>query len=74
MCRGLNPAHQSSLLAYAQFLEAKEAQAALDEMDEEDEAEWDRLLTDPARAADFARWAAESLTRSQPRPLDPARL
>ena len=64
VCRALSPAHQSLLLEFAQFLQAQEAQAALDDVDEEDEAEWDRLLTDPARAANFARWADESLARS----------
>lgn len=74
LCRGLEPAHQSSLLEFAQFLQSQEAQAALDEVDEKDEAEWDQLLADPTKAANFARWTDESLARSQPRPLDPARL
>ena len=74
LCRGLEPAHQSSLLEFAQFLQSQEAQAALDDVDEEDEAEWDRLLNDPAKTANFVRWADESLARSQPRPIDPARL
>ena len=64
VCRALNPAHQSSLLAYAQFLQAQEAQAALDEVDEEEEAEWDRLLNDPVKTANFMRWADESRARS----------
>lgn len=74
LCRSLEPAHQFSLLEFAQFLKMQEARAALDEVDEEDEAAWDGLLNDPAKVANFARWADESLARNQPRPINPARL
>jgi hypothetical protein len=74
LCSDLDPAHQSSLLAFAQFLKSQEAQAALDIEDEEDEAAWERDFNDPAKVANFARWADESLAREKPRQLDPARL
>ncbi|HEV7401888.1 MAG TPA: hypothetical protein VGO11_03145 [Chthoniobacteraceae bacterium] len=70
----LEPAHQSSLLEYAEFLKAKEVQRSLEVVDEEDEEEWDRHLSDPAKVANFARWADESLAREKPRAIDPARL
>ena len=74
LCRSLQPAHQSSLLDYAEFLKAQEAQAGLNIVDEEDEAEWDAQLADPEKVANFARWADESLARDRPRPIDPAHL
>jgi hypothetical protein len=46
----------------------------LEVVDEADEAEWDRVLGDPAKVANFARWADESLAREKPRAIDPARL
>ena len=74
VCSGLDPAHQTSLLEFAQFLKLQEAQSALDAVDEQDEAAWERELGDPAKLANFARWADESLAREKPRPIDPARL
>jgi hypothetical protein len=74
LCSSLEPAHQHSLLEYAEFLKAKEAQRSLEVVDEADEAEWDRVLGDPAKVANFARWADESLAREKPRAIDPARL
>ena len=74
LCGGLEPAHQTSLLEFARFLKWQEAQAALDVVDEEDEAAWDREFSDPARVANFARWADQSLAREKPQPIDPARL
>jgi len=44
------------------------------DVDPEDEAEWEREFSNPARVASFARWADESLARDKPRPIDPARL
>ncbi|MBI4625734.1 MAG: hypothetical protein HY736_21250 [Verrucomicrobia bacterium] len=66
LCSRLEPAHQSSLLAFAQFLKSQEAQAALGVVDEEDEAAWERDLNDPAKVANLARWADESLAREKP--------
>lgn len=74
LCSSLDPAHQSSLLEFARFLKSQEAQAALDIVDEEDEAGWERHFSDPAKVANFARWADESLARDKPQPIDPARL
>lgn len=74
LCHSLAPAHQSSLLAFAQFLKSQEAQTALDSVDEDDEAGWDTQLGDAAKTANFARWAEQSLARRQARPLDPAKL
>ncbi|MEO7319769.1 MAG: hypothetical protein ABIZ56_12335 [Chthoniobacteraceae bacterium] len=74
LCRGLDAAHQLALLAFAQFLKSQEAQAALDAMDEDDEAGWEQQFSDPAKVANFARWADESLARDQPRPIDTAKL
>jgi hypothetical protein len=74
LCNSLEPAHQHSLLEYAEFLKAKEAQRSFEVVDERDEEEWDRQLSDPAKVANFARWADESLAREKPRPIDPARL
>ena len=74
LCRSLDPAHQTSLLQFAQFLKAQEAESALGVVDEDDETEWERHFSDPAKMANFARWADESLAREKPRPIDPARL
>ena len=74
LCSRLHPARQSSLLAFAQFLKAQEAQAALEAVDEADEAAWDSEFNDPAKVANFDRWANETLTREKPRTIDPARL
>ena len=56
------------------FFKAQEAQAALDEVDEEDEAESDRLFNDPAKVGNFARWADKSRACSVPKPIEPSRL
>lgn len=74
LCSNLDPARQSSLLAFAQFLKMQEAQAALDAVDEGDEAAWEREFNDPAKVANLARWANETLARERPRTIDPARL
>ena len=74
LCSSLDPVHQSSLLEFARFLKSQEAQASLDEVDEQDEAEWDRHFGDPTKVANFARWADESVAREKPRPIDPTRL
>lgn len=74
LCSSLDPARQSSLLAFAQFLHSQEAQAAFDVVNEDDEAAWERDLNDPAKVANFARWADESLAREKPQRIDPARL
>lgn len=74
LCSSLDPARQSSLLAFAQFLKSQEAQAAFDIVDEHDEAGWERDFNDPAKVANFARWADESLAREKPRTIDPAHL
>lgn len=74
LCRSLEPAHQSSLLEFAQFLKMQEARAAFDEVDEEDEAAWDRLFNDPAKMANFARCADKALAEGSSEPLDPSRL
>ncbi|MBM3852877.1 MAG: hypothetical protein FJ399_06940 [Verrucomicrobia bacterium] len=63
VCSSLKPDHQSSLLAFAQFLKAQETQAMLEAVDEADEAEWNQLLDDPTKGANFARWADECLAR-----------
>lgn len=74
LCRTLDPTHQSSLLAFAQFLKSEEAQRTLDQVDEEDEAGWEREFGDAAKVERFAHWAEQSLAREEPRPIDPARL
>ena len=74
LCRGLEPAHQASLLDFARFLESQEAQASLEVVDEADEAEWERQFNDPAKTANFARWADESRAGDTSQPIDPARL
>ncbi|MDO8540465.1 MAG: hypothetical protein Q7S40_08480 [Opitutaceae bacterium] len=74
LCSSLDPARQTSLLAFAQFLKSQEAPAAFDLVDEGDEAAWERDFNDPAKMANFARWADESLAREKPRTIDPARL
>ena len=74
LCSNLDPTRQSSLLAFAQFLKAQEAQAAFEAVDEEDEAAWEREFNDPAKVANLARWANETLTGEKPRMIDPARL
>lgn len=74
LCQSLEPAHQVMLLKFAQFLKTQEAQADFEEVDEEDEAEWDKLFSDPVKTAAMARWAEESMARSRPEPIDPAQL
>ena len=74
LCRSLDTTHQSSLLAFAQFLKSEEAQRALDIVDEKDEAGWEREFSDAAKVEKFAQWAEQSLVREEPRPIDPARL
>lgn len=74
LCSSLDPAHQTALLEFAQFLKWQEAQAALDVVDEEDETAWEREFSNSAKVANFARWADESLTRAKPHPIDPAAL
>lgn len=74
LCSRLAPARQSSLLAFAQFLKAQEAQAEFEVVDEDDEAAWARDFNDPARVANLARWADESLAREKAKPIDSARL
>ena len=74
MYRSLAPSRQSSLLDFARFLQSQEARQALDAVDEVDETEWERLFNDPARMANFARWADESRASDAPMPIDPARL
>ena len=70
----LPPARRSSLVDYAKYLAAQEPAPDLTEVDAEDEAAWSVLLEDPARTANFQRWAAASLAESPPEPLDPAKL
>ena len=74
LCSSLDPSHQSALFAFAQFLKSQEAQAALDVVDEEDEAAWEREFSDAAKVENFAQWARQSVTHDEPRPIDPARL
>ncbi len=74
LCSSLDPARQSSLLAFAQFLKSQEAQAALEVVDEDDEAAWAHDFNDPAKVTNFARWAEESIAREKPQRIDPARL
>lgn len=74
LCVTLQPDHQSSLLQFAKFLKSQEEQQSFGAVDEEDEAEWDRMLNDPARVANFAQWADQSLSNSSLHPVDPKRL
>ena len=74
LCGTLQPDHQSSLLQFAKFLKSQEEQQSFAAVDEEDEAEWDRMLGDSARVANFERWADQSLAASTPQPIDPRRL
>ena len=50
------------------------ALAALNVVDEEDEAAWEDEFSDAVKVGKFARWARESLAREEPRQIDPARL
>ena len=68
------PACRSFLVDYASYLAAQETAPGGTVVDEEDEAAWDVLLEDPARTANFQRWAAASLIQSPPEPLDSAKL
>jgi hypothetical protein len=74
LCRSLLPASQETLVQFARFLKAQETASAFDAVDEEDEAEWDRLFQDDAKVAAFTREVDASMARSKPQPLDPARL
>ncbi|MEO8353848.1 MAG: hypothetical protein ABI680_19145 [Chthoniobacteraceae bacterium] len=74
LCRDLDASRQTSLLHFAQYLSAQKAAAAFDDVDEGDESEWDQLLGDPAKTANFARWAEESLSKTTPKFIDPNRL
>ena len=72
--RKLPPARQSSLLDYACYLASLEDGASLHEVDEEDEAEWDRLFSDEVKMANFRRWAEKALAEPGGEPLDLNRL
>ena len=74
LCNSLDPARQSSLLAFALFLKSQEAQAAFDLVGEADESAWDRDFNDPGKVANFARWADANLAREKPQRIDTARL
>jgi hypothetical protein len=74
LCSSLEPALQCSLLEYAEFLKTKEVQRSLEVVDEEDEAEWDHQLLDPAKVGNFTRWADVGLAREKSRAIDPAQL
>jgi hypothetical protein len=71
LCNSLDEAQQPSLLEYAQFLKAQEGQRSSGVVDDLDEEEWDRQISDPANVAKLARWADASLAREKPRPIDP---
>jgi hypothetical protein len=67
--RKLPPARQSSLLDYAAFLAAQE-----EHLDAEEEAAWDRRLSDPAKQARFKEWGQQALAGPGDEPLDFRRL
>ena len=71
--RKLPPERRSSVVDYASFLAAQEESDRLHEVDETVEAEWDELLNDPQRTANFARWAADP-ERGEAQAFDPSRL
>ena len=74
LARSLRPASQSALLQFAEFLKARETGAWIDPVDEAEEAEWDKLFSDPVKMANFTRWADKSLAESPAEPLDLSRL
>lgn len=70
--RSLRPASQDTLVQFARFLKAQEAETAFETVDEADEAAWDVLFQDEQKVAAFSRWADASLSRSPAMLLDPA--
>jgi hypothetical protein len=74
LCTSLDPARQASLLDFARFLKAQEAATTFEEIDEADEAAWDREFADPVKSANLARWVDESLAEGKPRRINPAQL
>ncbi len=67
LCGSLKPDHQTSLLQFARFLKSQEESSDFHDVDEEDEAEWDQLLSDPNRVTKFGQWAERSRASSLPR-------
>ena len=57
-----------SFLQFAQFLNSQEESNDFHELDEEDEAGWDQLLSDPDRVAKFGQWADGSRASASSRP------
>jgi hypothetical protein len=72
--RKLPPERRLSVVDYASYLASQESPGRLHEVDEAVEAEWDALLSEPQRTANFQRWAEESLARGNTQPFDPSRL
>ena len=72
--RCLRPASQDTLVQFAQFLKSRDVQEGLDPVDEAEEAEWDKLFTDPVKMANFNRWADKALADGPSEPLDFSRL
>ena len=72
--RKLPPSRRSALVDYASYLAAQECEHNPTVVDEEDEAGWDALFDDPSRTAKFEAWAAASLAKSAPEPLDSSKL
>ena len=61
---------QRAVLSYALFLQHQEESRRI----EADEAEWDRLFSNPEKMARFAAWAEQSLAEHPAEPFDESRL
>ena len=68
--RTLPSESQRAVLSYALFLLSQEAARRI----ESDEAEWDRLCSQPEKMKRFMEWANQSLAEHPPVPFDESRL
>ena len=75
LCRSLRPDSQTTLLQFALFLKTSDtAAAAIENVDEAEEAAWDRDFSDPRKMTAFTRWAEKALSEGPDEPLDLSRL
>lgn len=63
---------QSSVLDYVLFI--KQQVRLEDEPEEDGDAIWERLLSDPKKTASFAAWAEEAMKEGPSEPLDLSKL
>lgn len=70
--RGLPEEGQRAVLSYALFLRHQEEERQ--KMEAYHDAEWERLLNDPVKVANFTKWADEVFATQKPEPFDFSKL